>query len=512
MIGLMGRMHDRIARRGDDEGGVALLMAILFMVIMAGISTVLVSVVLSQLYPTNLAQKSTKTIYAAQAGLQAALGLIRTATDGGGVGDPTELPCSIGGNVSGTSTDGVSYSATVSYYTLDPTGKDATWLATTPSKVACPVSATGVQPAYAVIVSQGTATTIPGAASTVGNRTLSAIYKFKFAVVNVPGGRIYDYNKNFCLEAVSSAAGSLVSFVAAASCTNDALELWIYDTDYEIKLASTTTGGVAGLCITGPAKDGDSTQNATLQPCKAKTDAARWNQLWSWDGNNAWAGQKVNIASGYSNYYLATGYADGTALAGKSLQVWNGGAKGGFAPTSQVGAGAASILTTQIVNYKEFGRCADVSETQIGYAYMISYPCKQDASGTGTFLNWNHKWSYTEPTSPATELGGQQISVNNGTKYCLTTPTGNGIYPTFSSCSGSAQQNWKRVGNTGTWTSSYLLVDNSGRCLTADPTDLHKSLWSKLTVVGCNGTDYQKWNAPPTYSNSTVASYKEVSP
>lgn len=510
MIGLLGRMRDRLARRGDDEGGVALLMAILFMVLMAGISTILVSVVLSQLYPTNLAQKSTKTIYAAQAGLQTALGLIRSATDGGGIGDPAELPCSVSGNVSGTSTDGVTYSAQVSYFKTDPTGMDATWLAA--NKLACTASGVSVQPTYAVIVAQGLATTIPGAAAATGNRTLSAIYKFKITNVNVPGGRIYDYNKGYCLRAVSQAAGSLVTFIAAASCTNDALELWIYDTDYEIKLASTKTGGAAGLCITGPVRYGDRTQNATLQTCKSSTDSARWNQLWSWDGANAWAGQNVTISSGYSNYYLATGYANGSALVGKYLQVSNNGANGGFAPSSQVGAGAASYTTHQIVNYKEFGRCADVTNGDIGYSFMISYPCKQDPTGGGN-LNWNHKWFYTEPTSPATELGGQQIYVDNGTKYCLTTPAkGSGSYPVFARCTTSAQQKWKRVYNAGSYASSYLFVDTYGRCLTTDSGDQYLGLWSKVTVVDCNGSDAQKWNAPPTYTDSTVATYKEVSP
>jgi hypothetical protein len=79
-------------------------------------------------------------------------------------------------------------------------------------------------------------------------------------------------------------------------------------------------------------------------------------------------------------------------------------------------------------------------------------------------------------------------------------------------CSGSAQQNWTRVYNSGTYASSYLFVDTSGRCLAVDPTDLYSGLYSKVTVATCNGSDAQKWNAPPTYTDSTVASFKEVSP
>jgi hypothetical protein len=182
-----------------------------------------------------------------------------------------------------------------------------------------------------------------------------------------------------------------------------------------------------------------------------------------------------------------------------------------------VGAGAASYATHQIVNFKEFGRCADVTNEVISYAFMISYPCKQDATGTGAALLWNHKWYYSEPTAPATALADQQIFVyyldNLNSKYCLTTPaTGSGGYPTFTACNGSASQNWTRVFNTGSYVASYLFTDRYGRCLTAAVTDKYNGSWSKITATTCTGSDYQKWNAPPTYTDSTVASYREVAP
>ena len=65
------RLRDAIVARvrGEhSESGVALLSAILFMIIMAGISVVLLSTVLGQIVPSTLAQRNTKTIYAAQAG------------------------------------------------------------------------------------------------------------------------------------------------------------------------------------------------------------------------------------------------------------------------------------------------------------------------------------------------------------------------------------------------------------------------------------------------------------
>ena len=278
------------------------------------------------------------------------------------------------------------------------------------------------QPKYALITSKGTAAAGAGSGIAVtGDRTISAVYAFKVSNINIPGGRIFDETNAFCLEAVPRASGSIgpgsfIKFVSASSCTpsttNDAKQLWIYDTDYEIKLASTTVVGGTPLCITGPVNDGDSTQDATLQVCQ--TDATRWNQLWSWTGDYTWQGQKKNISGGYSNYYIA-----GPIAAGNRLQVQNGGRTGKFNPASAVGAGAASVKTIQIVNYLEFGRCLDVTSENIKSTYMISYPCKQDPSGTGNppgtgLLAWNHKWYYSEPTAPDTSLT-QTIYVNDKT-------------------------------------------------------------------------------------------------
>jgi len=513
-------LNQRMTPTGEREQGVAMLSAILFMIMMAGISVVLLSLVLNQRIPTYLSQKNTKTINSAQAGMQTALGIIRSVADAPDVagkvyGDLAELPCTLTGTVNGQS-DGNTYSVTVKYFKNDPTGMTSAWQTTN----AMPCSASSglaTQPGYALIVSQGLAPAVPGvAAATTGNRTLSAIYKFKVSNVNTAGGRIYDYNRGWCLQAVSATTGSNVRFIAAASCTNDALELWIYDTDYQIKLAGTTVGGLPGLCITGPAVAGQPTQNATLQPCRASTDPARWNELWSWQGQNAWSGQQQNIAAGNSGYCLATGFANGTALNGKFLLVSTN-CNGGFSPNPEVGAGAAGYGTHQIVNYKEFGRCVDVTGENISAGYMISYPCKQDPTGTGVNLLWNHKWYYTEPSPGVPALNDQQIYVyyqdNLTKKYCLTAPaTGGGSYPVFATCdNNNARQKWDRVYDTGTYLSSYLFVDSYGRCLMANSADKDGS-WSKLTIASCNGSDAQKWNAPPSYTDSTVGGFREVAP
>ncbi len=518
MIGLaevIARLRDRTVRRAADDEGVAMLSAIMFMIIMAGISLLLVSVVLGQLVPAGMAQKSTRTIYASQAGIQAALNVMRSAAAAPDAsqkvyGSPSLLPCSISGDADGDTGSGVKYSVAIAYYSADPTGQSSTWLAS--NKLACPLSAA---PGYALLTSSGAAPVVPGlSVATVGNRSIAAIYKFQVTNVNIPGGRIYDYNRGWCLHANSATAGSTVKFIAAGSCTDDTLELWIYDTDYEIKLAGTTAGGAAGLCITGPVNPGDPSGSAKLQACQPKTSAARWNQLWSWTGSNSWVGENQAITAP-SSYCLATGYSAGSSLSAATLLV-NNGCNGGFAPSAAVGAGAARYETHQIVNYKEFGRCADVTGENIGASYMISYPCKQDPTGTGVNLLWNHKWYYTEPAAGTAASAKQAIYVyykdNTQTPYCLTAPTNPG-YPVFQACSPStpsAAQQWVRVNKDATYAQSYLFTDYKGRCLTAASGDTDGN-WSKITVAACNPGDLsQKWNAPSTNGDSTVGGYKEL--
>ncbi|WP_309620347.1 hypothetical protein [Salinibacterium sp.] len=516
------------ARNGETaDRGVAMLTAIFFMVIVAGLSVVLLSVTLSQQAPTNTAQKSTKTIYSAQAGLQAALGVIRTAngvrnTAGEVLGAVEKLPCTMGGTVEGAGT-GTSYQVDLNYFTVDPSGRDATWRAankmscTNGSGVVPRDNGTGelVKPTFAYIRAVGVGVTLRGQAASVGNRTLSAVYKFKVNSENIAGGFMFANNGAYCLHAVSETAGSEIQYKPAGSCTDTDKELWTYSTDYRLKLSHTARNGSLGLCITGPAVDGQATQNALLQPCKATNDPDRWNQLWSW--TNSWEGQQKNIGNGPSNYCLTSGV--GPNFSTGRAQVATG-CSGTFNATPEVGAGAAGKLTNEIVSYKEFGRCLDVTNGDIDYSFMIVYPCKQDATGTGTNLYWNHKWYYTEPPGGQDRLAGQQITVNYGdatpaNNYCFQAAARGAVPDTiFARCTGAANQNWTRVSYTGDYDTSYLFVDFLGRCLTADSANSFVPYgypYSKVRTAACNGSLEQKWNAPPLVVESEFGSFREVS-
>jgi hypothetical protein len=555
---LGARIARRVANRlaaDSTESGVALLSAILFMIIMAGLGTVIVGTVLGQVSPTYLDQKYTQTVYSAQAGMQAALSRFRAATllDGSGhqqtdtlgnpLGDPTKLPCSLAGSVDPTTpSNGVAYNVSIYYYSFDPTFLTTAATPVPPGNLPCSatggVTSTAAAPVkYALVVSKGTGNLLPGASagSTAGNRSLGAVYQFKVSTVNIVGGLINDYNSNgaYCLSAVTATAGSIIQFLPATQCTaaNKLLDLWIYDTDYEIKLASSTANGAAGLCITGPAtKTATANQNALLQPCQS--DATRWNQLWDWQGSNTWVGINTTI-TGNSGYSLGTGYATGSNLTNKPLLVQSSGTNGGLSPSAAVGAGDAGYATHEIVNYLEFGRCADDTGEDPNAAHMINYPCKQSPAGGG--VKWNQRFYYTEPpvqtaspsyTWPAVSSPqvGQQITVVDdavtpNVQYCLTwtstaTKPNAGDLVKLKACpTSTTYKNWVRVYNTGDYNSSYTFTTVSAAgttlCLEVNPAILDSG-WSELDLAVCNGSLGQKWNAPPAYVASEVGGYKEI--
>lgn len=499
-----------------DERGVALMSAMLFMILLTGMSLVLLSVILAQVGPSYTAQKATRTIYTAQAGLQAALGVVRTsaAAPVGGVvfGAPSKLPCSVVGNLDGSSDD-LKYTVSVRYYTSDPTGKDENWLATTATRLPCSATmgVTG-EPKFAYLVSAGGGAAAPGRAADEGNRSIGAVYKFKLTNVNIPGGRITSGTE--CLQAwpVTSGGpivvGSKIRFVSAANCSdaNKAAQMWTYDSSYQIKLASSLETGPA-LCITGRTMAEKDTIDATLTECL--TGDARYTQLWSWTGDYTWKGQNNPISSGERAVFLGRGGSPAV------LQAANGDSVD-FEPSAGVGAGAAKKETNQVVNYKEFGRCIDMTNGDTGYAFLILYPCKQDPSGSPNGVYWNHQFTYTEPPAGQTILADQQIYVLKDRKaaerFCLQTPS-SGTLVVARACtdkSTTEPQKWTRTGLTSEYSSSYLIKNKAGQCLTADTSQGLYRGWSKLTVRTCDGLAWQKWNAPPDNDAATFGSFKEI--
>src|SRR5690606_959034 len=108
----------------------------------------------------------------------------------------TKLPCKIKANIEG-GTGNVGYTTQVNYYLEDPTGRSEVWLNSSTNKLACSSNNyTGAtQPKYAYIVSSGYGESAAGRDANESNRSVAAVYKFQISNVNIPGGRMFTYDR-----------------------------------------------------------------------------------------------------------------------------------------------------------------------------------------------------------------------------------------------------------------------------------------------------------------------------
>lgn len=501
-------------KRTPDDEGMALMTAVLLIMVLGALSVLMLGVVVAQVQPTMFAAKNSRTIVAAEAGIDAALSQMRSATSVDAIshqvlGDPRKLPCTVQGAVNGVSTD-YSYKVNVTYFDEDPKGQTAAWRAA--NVIPCGATGLTIAPSFAVISSEGLDAGVPGLASTAGDRALETVYTFQVINNNIAGGAIYSYGVGACLQADGQSAGSTITYVSAEQCrTDDPRRLWSWKDDYGIHLAVTDLAGATPLCITGRPSSGS--VNATLEKCTGAS-----NQLFSWHGGAQFKVQNAGNTN-YSNFCLGTGASTNADPLGRKLMVGACGSNAAwssFDPDARVGAAKASAATNQIVNFLEFGRCFDVTDEQVGKEFMIVYPCKQDPSSAGGNLAWNHMWFYNEPLNQKGSRGPQNIYVlqnkSSSQKYCLKTSrtasnAGTPAYVTLSnSCSGN-DFNWTRNADTGTAATSWTLVDHYGRCASIGP---KWGNWSTIIVAECSGEPAQKWNAPPTAQTASLDDYREL--
>jgi hypothetical protein len=491
------------AIRWDDDRG-SLLFALLLAMIGLSVTALLVPMVLRQVSATQSYVDRNMALGAAQAGLEVAMAHMRAANDGAGGGELGELPC---GPITGSVIPGgPRYSVQIKYYSFDPRTLTDPW--NPPVGIACASSGVQRTPAYAYMISDG----YDQASDLQSRRKLKGTYTFQTSNANIPGGLIHVYNGNpdLCFDAGSTlpAAGTLLQL---QPCNAQSIQqMFAYNTDLTIVLISSRTAtNPLGMCL-----DAGNPQAATnsvrFQPCavQASPPAAHPTVPWQrWSLNDGSNLQGTTDGSTLNSFYFRI-QSPNTAGSFVNLVSGTGGA-GRFSPEAPAGAGASGTTSGQLVNFKQFGRCLDVTEFDILYGYLINWPCKQapDPAQVG----WNQRW-----TLPAVPAGSPSASGRIVTSvYCLRSPgsTAAGQYVTVVLCPviGSTPTNmtWTVYEKTTTYATSYRVVDGFGNCLqptdpTATPADLYPNgtQVSKIVVRACDGSTLQKWNAPANILDS----------
>lgn len=515
----------RRARGGDD--GTALLLTLFTMLLVTTMSLTVGTAVLVQVRPTQLEQKSTRTVTAAEAGFDVALNRIRAAQDSSGVGIRGDLPCDATAGTTFTGTvgngaDASAYSVTIRYYAEDPASQPESWRSSNSNLIKCAGGAPKDTPLYALLESKGSGAKLPGNTTLTGNRTLEQTYRFSVTNENIPGGQIQVNTQNLCLAAASHSNGAAIKVVKCDNQDADILQRWVYTTQL---LLQTTDASGSKYCIKA-----DSTNNTPAVLTNA-CDATRANQVWSFNDVGRFEGATADGSGGWtgttSDYCLTiqNDKTDGSIVYMKKECDGAYDSKHTFNPVAAVGAGAAGDATRQLVNYRFFGRCLDVTGQNKNAAWLIGYPCKQAPSST--YVAWNQKFYW--------DSGTQQFCTNvTNAAVSACTPTNSNLYCISAGSPGKAKsdagrvvlkqcsstdtlQTWSRRYNTGTYATSYNILSVGGLCLELNPqgageaSDYDKQ-WGLIQTAACDGSTQQKWNAPPNLEKSNTDNLYEHAP
>jgi hypothetical protein len=494
----------------DDRGSMP--MALLLTLVGTSLSALLVPMVVTQVGTTREDAQRVHALHAAEAGLDVALSHIRAAVDASGNGVMASLPCGpFTGRVGVAGT--ARYQVSVDYLPSDPRGQSSAWVTT--NRIRCVAGAgTITTPVFALLRADGTDRATGAFGTSESGRTLAATYTFQTTTANVSGGLVHVYRTSgadLCLDAgsASPAPGANLQ-VKTCDPTSDA-QKFAYQSNLTLVLVSSKTSMVPlGRCL-----DAGSPHVANnpvqFQACPAVTTP---RQQWSINDSSNFEGTTDGVTlDGYCLNVQTPGLAGsfvvlGSVAAGRCRAAYD--TRQTFLPEAAVGAGAAGPAAGQVVNYNQFGRCLDVTEQNVAFAYMIVWPCKQAPNPAN--VSWNQKWAL-----PA--LGGAQsatgkITTNPGTLYCLRSPgsVNPGQYVTTVACPGPstpANASWTVYGNTGNYATSYRIQDSFGYCLSATnpdavPADLYPNglRTSKVVVATCDGSTMQKWNAPANLMRS----------
>ncbi|MET8148423.1 ricin-type beta-trefoil lectin domain protein [Actinoplanes sp. NPDC049668] len=480
-----GPRHDT-----DDRGSLPL--AMLLTTVVMGLSAVMVPIVVLQAGSTATVSSRNSALDAARSGIDVALGQIRTS-----LGDYTKLPPCEMASPAGTNPP---YTVSIRYF--GASGAD----------LGCPPNAI---PVTAQLSVTGT-----GASDT---RTLNATYTFKTTNENISGGNIrldQPTSPYLCMDSGGTRRPAVGAAVKMEECerkldskgklvyTISTDQRFAYTEFLYIKLVnSESPTALNGMCLDAPIprKSGDL---VTFKPCEALKTA---RQQWSLDNSSNFRSTTNGVDLDSFCLNLST-----PGKAGGSLVI---GACGGgadqrvFRPQASVGAGMAAAKTPtgesatgQLINFKQFSRCLDVTNHDVNMSYMIVWFCKQAPNGD---VSWNQRWTMPKPSASETsaDVGRIRTTGTSSPGVCLRSPLSTAVnrYVTVKACATSGtldnDMKWKILGDTGTYATSYTVVDFEGNCLTptdltVDTPDTHGDGTAKTKVAACDGSLLQKWNAP----------------
>ncbi|WP_433209594.1 RICIN domain-containing protein [Dactylosporangium sp. CS-047395] len=494
---MLRRLLRAVRGRGDDG---SLPLAMMLTLVGTSLSTLMVPILINQLRDTAETEGRAKSVHAAQAGIEIAMGRIRAATVtlASVTGDPSKLcPADFRGDVGG----GVpgSYRVTVQFQNDKQ------------EVMPCPLTSA---PATAVITSTG-APTAAQLDNTGVARKLTATYVFRTTNANIEGGLLKFLGGTYCLDA-GSGSPAVGTNVTTQPCTSGSpRQTFAYTKNLTLQLVSSkTAANPQGMCL-------DSGVNPvsgvllTFQVCG--TPVIPYNQRWNLDDSSRFQSTK----SDGSNLGGLCFHAKSASTAGAFVEVTTCGTADNtrvFAPEASVGAGAAGP-PAQLVNFKQFGRCIDVTNFNVTLGYIIVWPCKQAPNQSS--VGWNQRWVIPDTGTGLGSIKGQiktnDTSITKG-YVCLTTADpapADAHFVTAKACPALTDDTalWTVSYQETTYGASYVIKDYKGNCLSPtnldDPklptTDVFKgsTTVSKLTVAACDGSKLQKWNAPANIEDPT---------
>jgi hypothetical protein len=492
-----------------DERG-SLPLAMMLTLVGTSLSTLMVPVVITQLRNTASTVERAKALHAAQAGIDMVIGGIRAS--GGSIANLVCMPVAepllgaIGAGLPGR------YQVSVEY-------QDAAHNAI---PCASRLSHLLMVPSYAVITSMGTAAGPAG--QTIDprdprTRTLSATYVFRFTNANIEGGLVRFYGGAYCLDAGSGSPG-VGTIVTTQPCNpGSSRQTFAYTKHLTMQLVSSkTAANPLGMCIDSGASP---VTGALLQFQVCGNLTVPYHQRWNLNDSSNF--QSTTSTGGLGPLCM---HAKAGNTTGAFMEVIGcGGAADNtrtFAPEASVGAGAAAAPYF-LVNFKQFGRCVDVTNFDTTLGFLIVWPCKQAPNPLS--VGWNQRFSVPlAPNETGTVTG--RITTYDNTKtnktYCLTTydPKGSTHFVIMKACpnpgdtaEARAAVEWKVSYQEATYGTSYVIKDAHDRCLS--PTNLEdpklpagdifkgSTVVSKLTTAVCDGSKLQKWNAPANIEDPT---------